>query len=281
MSGPTVRSRRLAQILRDLRKAAGLRQDAVARHLHHTVQWVSRTENAATCRPSVGDVRALLALYGVTGAAEIDRVVRLAVEVKQNGWWHEYDLNATLATLVSLEAEASAKRVWECAFIPGLLQTEAYARAVIAAGLDELAPRRVDELARVRMERQKVLHRPGPLRLSAVIGEQVLHRPAGGRDVMRAQLRHLCEAAEAENVTVRLLPYAAGEHPGMTGAFTILSFPDPADHDIVYCDTPAGAVYAEEPHDIGRAGRAFEMLTAASLPPRESIDLAARYAAQL
>jgi hypothetical protein len=281
VAGTTVRSRRLAGILAAYRKAAGLRQPEVAAYVGRTSVWVSRTETPATCRPSVGDVRALLTLYGVTDPAEIDRVISLAGEVRQPGWWHDYDLSQSHAELVALESEAKGKRVFEIAFIPGLLQTEGYARAVIAAGPDNLDEGRVAKLVRVRMERKKILHRPAPLMLHAIADEAALRRPAGGLAVMRAQLAHLGEAARAPNVTFQVLPFSAGAHPGMAGSFTILEYPHPDDHDVLYTETAAGATYAEDAGRIDRAYRAFAHLAALSLPPGETMDLVARYAADL
>jgi hypothetical protein len=281
MPGSTVRSRRLAQILREKRKAAGISKAEAASLASHSLMWIYRVEKPETCRPHPNDVRRLLQIYGVTDPAETERAAALAAEARRNGWWHEYDLPAATATYVGLEAEAAAKKTWECTFIPGLLQTEDYARAVITSGLDDLDSGKIGELVRARMERQKILHRPGPLALHNVIGEQVLHRVIGGPAVMRAQLLHVAGAAQAENVTVQVLPFAAGAHPGMTGAFTILSYPDPDDHDIVYVDTAVGPVYAEEPPDIGRAHRAFSRLAAAALPPHDSIELIAKAARTL
>jgi hypothetical protein len=281
MPSPTVRSRRLAAILRHYRLRTDLLQRDVARHVNRTVQWVCRVENAATCRPSVGDVRSLLALYQVTDPAEVERVATLAAEVKQNGWWHEYDLSAAHATFVGLEAEASQKRVWEPLLIPGLLQIPDYARAIITAGPDDLPPGRVEELVRVRAERQKLLVRPVPLVLHAITDEAALRRQVGSPALMRAQMAHIAEVAQAPNVTVQVLPFSAGAHQGMTGAFTILGYPDPDDHDIVYCDTPAGPVYTEDDDDIGRAHRAFANLSAASLSAGDSMDLIAKAAVGL
>src|SRR6185312_13800308 len=144
MAGTTVRSRRLAGILKEYRKASGLRQPEVAAYVGRISVGVARTETAATCRPSVGDVRALLVLYGVTSPAEIEQVVDLARQVRETGWWHDYGLSDTHRSFVALESEAAGKRVWSDMFIPGLLQTEGYARAVITAGPDTLDDARVD-----------------------------------------------------------------------------------------------------------------------------------------
>ena len=271
MPVPTVRSRRLAGILRDKRRAAGRTQAEVARHLGRTVRWVSRTETPAECRPSVGDVRALLAFYRVTDPAEVDAIAAIAAEVREPGWWHEYDLPSKLATFVALETEAAAGFVWESSLVPGLLQTEAYARAVISAGPDWLAPDRIDALVSARARRQKILHREEPLHLAAIIDEAVLRRVVGGREVMAEQLARVREAAEAPNVTVRLLLSSAGAHPGQTGPFTILRYGDKDGRDVLYCENPAGGMYYEDEADVQRAHRAFGRLGSMSLSPARSI----------
>lgn len=281
MPSPTVRSRQLAQKLRRYREAAGVTQAHVAHHLNHTIQWISRTENAKTCRPSVGDVRSLLSLYGVTDTLEIAQVVALATEARQPGWWQAFDLSSTHGTFVALEAEAESKLAWEPQLIPGLLQVPGYARVVIASGPDPLLPGRVEELVRVRMERQKVLFREAPLIIEEIIDEAVLRRVIGTPALMKEQLQHLCEQAEAPNVTLRVLPDGVGAHPAVTGPFTILRYPDDDDHDVLYCETPAGMMYAEHPADAARANRIFSHLKTLALSPRETIDLAARYAADL
>ena len=281
MAGTTVRSRRLAGLLKEYRKAAGLRQAAVAAHLGRTNVWVSRTETPATCRPSVGDVRTLLALYGVTDPAETERAVQLAIAAREQGWWHAYDLSEMHASFIALESEAVSKRVWESGFIPGLLQSEGYARAVIAAGPEPLDPERLESLVEARMKRQKILHRERPLMLHAIADEAALARGAGKREVMAAQLAHLAEAAQMPNVTFQVLPFAAGPHPGATGSLTILEYVDTGDPDVLYVETPAGSMYVEEDRDVKRNYRAFAHLIALALSPRGSMDLVAKYAADL
>lgn len=271
MPVPTVRSRRLAGILRDKRRAAGRTQAEVARHLGRTVRWVSRTETAAECRPSVGDVRALLAFYRVTDPAEVDAIAAIAAEVREPGWWHEYDLPSKLATFIALEAEAAAKCVWEPSLIPGLLQTDAYARAVITAGPDWLEENRVDALVRARAQRQKILHREDPVQLSVILDEAVLRRVVGSPAVMAGQLARVCEMAEMPNVTVRVLRAAAGANPGQTGPFTILRYGDKDGRDVLYCENPAGGMYYEDEADVERAHRAFGRLGSLALAPGRSV----------
>lgn len=280
VAGTTVRSRRLARILSDYRKAAGKTQAEAARYVGRTTPWVSRNETAATCRPSVGDVRSLLDFYGVTDPAVVEQVIALAREVKEPGWWHGHNLSSAHEAFVALEAEASAKLAWEPSLIPGLLQVAGYARVVIAAGPDPLAPGRIEELVRVRAERQKILHRVVPLVADDIIAESVLHCVVGTPALMREQLGHLLRMMEEPHVTVRILPSSAGAHGGMTGPFTILQFADEADHDIVYGEAMTGGVYAEEPESLERAHRVFGNLGELALSPEESADLIASVLSQ-
>jgi len=270
----TVRSRRLAAILREKRRAAGLTPTEAARRADLSPATVYRAEEPA-CRPKPNNVKALLQVYGVTDPAEAARIITLAKEAARPGWWHQYDISQHYASFVALEAEAAAKLVWEPSLVPGLLQVPGYARAVIACGPDYLPPADVDKLVRVRAERQKILHREDPLRLTAVLDEAVLRRPAGTPAVMRDQLDYLRQAAGLPNVTVRVLPSGAGAHPAMTGPFAILRYPDPADHDVLYTESLAGPLYAEEPRDLERAHRAFCALSSLALSPRDSLGIIA------
>jgi hypothetical protein len=280
MAGTTVRSRRLAGILKDYRLASGLKLAAAAAYVGKTSAWLSKSEKPATCRISVGDVRCLLTLYGVTDEAEVERVIALAAQVKEPGWWHGYDLPESYAAFVALESEAEQESAWEPQLVPGLLQTADYARVVIAMGKGDVSPARLEQLVRVRAERAKVLHRPGPLSLHAVFGENVLRRGAGGAAVMVPQLRHLEDMMRA-GVLLQVLPFAAGAHPGMDGAFTVLRYPDPADPDVLYAETPAGALYVEDDSAVRKSQRAFADLSALALSPRDTMDMVARYAAGL
>lgn len=277
---PTVRSRRLAARLRELRDASGLSATVAGEKAYLSYNWVYRAEKP-NCRPEPNNVAAILKVYGVTDEAEVRQLVELAKEASRPGWWDRYRLSADHATLVAFEAEAAAKKVWTPSLIPGLLQTPDYARAVIAAGPDDLKPRRITELVTMRGKRQAALRRDGPLQLAVIVDEAVLRRIVGGRDVMRAQLGHLFEMAHLPNVTVRVLPDGSGEHPGMAGPFTILRFPDPSDADVLFVESLAGNVYAEKAEDVERAHRVFARLETLSLDPGGSMDLVARFAADL
>lgn len=278
---PTVRSRRLASILREKRDASGLSVTVAAEKAYLAPSWVYRAEKA-NCRPEPNNVAAILRVYGVTDEDEIRYIADMAREASRPGWWDSYALTSDHAEFVAAEAEAAVKMVWEPCLVPGLLQLPAYARVVIASGPDVLTPGRVEELVRLRMERQRVLTREEPLRLTAVIEEAVLRRMVGTAALMREQLWHLAEIAHEGPAVIRILPDATGAHPAMRGPFTILRYADPAtDHDVMYCETLAGALYAETDEVAERGRRAFAHLETLALPVRESMDLVATYAAGL
>lgn len=270
-----MRSRKLARELAACRKKAGLGQDAIAAHLHHNKIWVSHMETPAWCRPKVGDVRSWLARCGITDPAEVERIVRLAIEVRQPGWWQEYDLSVQHATFVALEAEAAAELVWEPYLIPGLLQLTAYARVIIAAD-GALPPGDVESLVRVREGRQKALVReaePGPLVLHAVIDETVLLRRLVPPALMRDQLGYILAAMREPNVTVQVLPLDAPARRAMTGPYVILRYAEEDEHDVTYCEAPVGARYAEDPASLERMHGAFAEAARLALPPAESAGL--------
>lgn len=272
----TIRSRRLAAILREERLAAGLSVAGIAALADLDPASVYRAEKPG-CRLSPNNVKSLLQACG-TDEEKIRHAVGLAKEAGQRGWWEDYRLSSDHATFVAMESEASAKAAWEPSIIPGLLQTAAYARTVISAGPDYLEPARVERLVRVREQRQKALLREDPLRLTTVIGEAALHCAVGTPALMRDQLAHLSGLARHPNVTVRVLRCGAGAHPGMTGPFAILRYPDSADPGVLYVESLAGALWVDKPAEVERAHRAFDRLAALSLSPDASIGLIAEVA---
>jgi hypothetical protein len=157
--------------------------------------------------------------------------------------------------------------------VPGLLQTEDYARAVIAQGLSEPPEKEVARRVELRLRRQRILTAPNPTRLWAVIDEAALWRPIGGSDVSRAQLRALLDAARLQHITVQVMPFRVGGHAGEAGAFTILRFPEPELHDIAYLEQLTGAMYLERDDDMDHYGAAMERLCVQSASPEESMDL--------
>jgi hypothetical protein len=184
-------------------------------------------------------------------------------------------LPAVYSDYIGFESEARAISNYESLFVPGLLQTEDYARAVIRGTLPHATDDQVEIRVRARMERQGLLTREDALRFWAIMDEAAVRRVVDGRPVMRAQLAKLQEMAQLPHVTIQVIPYEAGAHPGMTGSFVVLEFPDPADRSLVYLDSMAGDLFLEDDLEIRRYILMFEHLRAAALRPDEAAALLA------
>ncbi|WP_369269641.1 helix-turn-helix domain-containing protein [Streptomyces sp. R11] len=282
--GPAVRRRKLGAELRALRTGAGLTSGEAARLVGWHQSKVSRIETGASgVKPA--DVRLLLDVYGVQDAQLRQLLLVLAGSHEGGGrdhWWHAYRgvLPPTYRDFISLESQASAMRTLETSVVPGLLQTPEYARAVTRAavgGLDD-ADERLDALVAVRLARQDVLRAEPPLELSAVLDEAVLHREIGGPEVMEQQLRRLMEAARLPQVRLQVLPFAAGEHIGITGPFVIFSFSRTSDLDVVVLDHLTSSLYLERKEDLQAYTEAFNALRIHALSPEESMDYIAALA---
>jgi transcriptional regulator with XRE-family HTH domain len=270
---PTLRGRRLAADLMRHREASGLSREEVARQLEWSTSTIFRIETGRS-RPQPGNVRALLDLYGVTGPAR-DGLIQLARDARQPGWWHSFRdvLPNPYEVYIGLEAGASSIRNFEPVVIPGLIQTEDYARAMFRNGPRELDRDEVERRVEVRMARQQILVRADRPRLWCVIDEAAIRRVVGGAEVMRGQLRHLADCAEQGKTTIQVVPFDAGAHAGTTGPFVILEFLEPTDPAVVYVETLAGDIYLEERTDVDRYTLAFDRLLAAALHPDDSVRL--------
>ncbi len=255
----------------------------VTEHLLCSPSKVSRIETGqrgATLR----DVRDLCDLYGVADQTERDRLMRLAREGKEQGWWQSYDLPDAAPTYIGLEAEAVRIKDYDSAIIPGLLQSADYHRALYDDPLPEptergLTPELVDGRIEARLRRQQLLTRqtPPPLEFWAILDEAALHRLIGGPAVMRAQLNLVVEAMQLPNVTVQVIPYSAGPHPALDSTFNILEFAGPLS-DIVYSEGLAGFIFMQGAADVQRYRRVFERLVEKALTPERSADLMVRVA---
>jgi transcriptional regulator with XRE-family HTH domain len=267
---PTLRGRRLAVELMRRREVTGLSREEAARQLEWSTSTIFRIETGRS-RPQPGNVRALLDLYGVTGP-ERGGLIQLARDARQPGWWHSFRdvLPNPYEVYIGLEAGASSIRNFEPLVVPGLLQTEGYAREMSRNGAYELDREEVESRVEVRMARQEILSRDDRPRLWAVIDEAVIRRLVGGPSVMRDQLRHLADCAEQGKTTLQVVPYRAGAHAGTAGPFVILDYPDPSDPAVVYVETLAGDIYLEERTDVNRYTIAFDRLVAAALHPDDS-----------
>lgn len=274
--GPTVRRRRLAIELRRLRTASGLSLDDAGAHIERTAATISRIENA-----QVGirarEVGALLDLYGVVGDDPMrETLLTLAREARQKGWWHAFGdvLPAWFQVYVGLESAASSIWVYQVQLVPGLLQTEEYARAVLGSDNRFATSAEVDRHVALRMARQSILTGDNPTKLWTVIDEGVLRRPVGWSGVMRAQLERLAEEAARPNITLQVLPLSSGADTEAPGSFSLLRFPeDPSDPPIVYLEHLGGSLYLDKVEDADRYGVAVGHLQAAALSPRDSAEL--------
>jgi transcriptional regulator with XRE-family HTH domain len=273
-TSPTLRRRELSARLKELREKAGVSVADAADALGCSVDKIHWIERAEWNRPRWRDVRDLLDRYGVTKERVRDYLIQLAKDSGQQDWWHPYKamLSETYTTYIAFEGEAEQLLTFELAVIPGLLQTEDYARAHGREGPAEIDSDEIEERVKVRAERQRVLTRQNPVRLFAVIDEAALRRSVGTPDEMRAQLQHLIDMAAHPKVTIQVLPFAAGPHPGTGGRFTILTFPGATTPDAVYIETIAGELLIES-GDVDLYQSVFRRLNAKALSPEDTIAM--------
>ncbi|MEV6980854.1 helix-turn-helix transcriptional regulator [Sphaerisporangium sp. NPDC051017] len=266
---PTVRRRRLASDLRRMREKAELTMEQVAERLGWSITKVSRIETSKV-GVTVKDVGLLLDLFELTPSRRAE-ILTLARDAQKKGWWEGYgDLPTEYATYIGLEAATTSIRSFAPEIVPGLLQTEDYARAVIRAALITSPPGEIERRVEVRVARQARLSQQDPLRLWSVLDEATLRRLVGGPDVMRAQLRHLADLTETPNITLQVLPFAVGAHAATSGAFSIFEFPEQADADVVFLENLTGSLYVEKETDVYRYTLAFDHLRAKARDPDES-----------
>ncbi|GAA5176851.1 helix-turn-helix transcriptional regulator [Rugosimonospora acidiphila] len=275
---PTVRRRRLGLELRRLRETAGLTIEVVADRLECSSSKISRIETGHT-GVTPRDVRDMLEVYGIDGVTAED-LVQVARDARQKGWWHLYGTVLTGA-YVGLEAAASSIHSYEVQVIPGLLQTQNYARVMIRTGRPEMSDSDVDRRVHVRMARQSLLVQDDPLDLWVVLDETMFHRLVGGSTVMREQFDHVVDSAAQPNVTVQVLPFSSGAHVAMEGSFTILGYDEQADPDVVFAENAAGGLFLEKDEELQRYQYIFDHLRASAMPPDESIAYIAARAKEL
>jgi transcriptional regulator with XRE-family HTH domain len=267
---PTIRRRRLGAELRRRRESAGVTIESVADRMECSASKISRIETGHTSA-TPRDVRDMLGIYGVAGD-ECEELVQIAREARQKGWWHPYSTVLTGA-YVGLEAAAQSIRAYEQQVVPGLLQTEDYARAMIRAARPDITAGEVERRVSVRMARQSLLTQDDSIDLWVVLDEAVVSRPVGGDTVMRAQLQRLAEAADLPNVTIQVLSFEAGAHAGMDGTFAILDFPEPGDPDVVFAENATGGLFLEKNDELRKYIFIFDHIRAAALRPEESVAL--------
>ena len=273
--GPTVLRLIVGAQLRRLREASGISRESAAYIIRGSEAKMSRIE-AGRVGFRRRDVADLLTMYGVTDEAARDVVLRLAVQANEPGWWHRYNdaMPEWFSTFVGLEQAAAIIRCYEAQYAPGLLQTEAYANAVIELGQTA----RVDEVTRrveLRMHRQQLLSMPHPPDYWAVIDEAVLRRNLGGRKVMRDQLDHIVEASKRPNITVQVVPFERSDAAAVGGPFTLLRFTEPDLPDIVYLEQINSALYLNRSDDVEIYLKIVDRLAAGAMTPRRSTEMIA------
>jgi transcriptional regulator with XRE-family HTH domain len=280
-SSPTVNRRRLATDLRKFREAAGLTIDAVADKLEWSSAKISRIENS---RVSVlpRDVKHLLRVYGLTEAHDDwEPMLALSRASRQRGWWHEYAeaVPEFFEVYVGLESDAVSISAYHAEFVPGLAQTEDYASALIRAKLADVSD--LERIVKVRMERQKILTSDDGPSVWYVLNEAVVRRVVGGRAVMKRQLERLLAVADLPRVQLQIVPFDAGAHAAMDGSFSLLTFPEPRDPQVVYIEHLTGALYLEKTVDTERYRLAIDHLRASALSMDASRALIAGIAERL
>ncbi|MFF1452888.1 helix-turn-helix domain-containing protein [Streptomyces sp. NPDC058274] len=264
----------LGSHLRRLREARGITREAAGYSIRASESKISRMELGRVSFKT-RDVEDLLTLYGITDEVERTSLVSLAKEANVAGWWHSYSdvLPSWFPTYVGLEGAAHVIRSYEVQFVHGLLQTEAYAHAVVARGMKGASPADIDRRVALRLERQKHLAAESAPEFHCVLDEAALRRPYGDREVMRGQLQHLIEISERPNVRLQVMPFSFGGHSGESGSFTILSFPESDLSDVVYLEQLTSALYLDKREDVTQYESALKELQQDSPGPDESRDL--------
>jgi len=272
---PTLRLWQLAESLRGHRERNELTiEQATGRLKPRSPRWsrskLQRIETRSYA-PLPAEVEHLAAVYEVP-ADETASLIQMSREARQKGWWQSSALPKHFQTMVGLEQAASTVRQFELALVPGLLQTSDYARALMTT-IEPTTPIEVlENRVAARMIRQHALTSADPLTLEVILSEAVLRHPVGGKRVMRGQLERLVELTGQPNIAIQVVPFAVGPHPGLEGAFTLVTLPGLA-HDVVYVEGPAGSVYLEERDHVRRSVMRFAVLSSLALSPAESANL--------
>ena len=272
-SGPTVLRILLGSQLRMLREVKGITREEAGYAIRASGSKISRMELGRVSFKE-RDVTDLLKLYGVD-EDETATLVALAIQANSPGWWHKYGdvLPDWFQVYVGLEEAAALIRLYEVQFVPGLLQTADYARAVVRLGQPAAAPEEIARRISLRMGRQELLTKPGGPRLWAIVDEAALRRPIGGKEVMRAQLEQLILATEEPQVTLQVMPFRSGGHAAEAGAFTIMRFPEPDLPDVVYLEQLTSALYLDKRDDVEKYTEVMERLSVESESPERSVDI--------
>ncbi|GLY05130.1 MULTISPECIES: helix-turn-helix transcriptional regulator [Actinoplanes] len=272
--GPTVLRILLGSQLRKLRESRGITREAAGYEIRASGSKISRMELGRVSFKE-RDVSDLLTMYGVADSAERDALIALARQANNPGWWQHFGdvLPNWFQAYLGLEAASSLIRTYEIQFVPGLLQTPEYARAVIMLGHAGASSDEINRRVDVRRQRQQILTRAGGPQLWAVIDEAVLRRPIGGVEVMRAQIEALIEAAKLPSVRLQIIPFQAGGHAAAGGPFAILRFPEPELPDVVYVEQLTSAIYLDKREDVDHYAMAMERVCIDAEPPNHTTEI--------
>ncbi|MER6540573.1 helix-turn-helix transcriptional regulator [Streptomyces sp900105755] len=277
-AAPTVGQVVLGKRLQELREAAGLGRDEAARVLRVAQATVRRMEMAEVAL-KIPYIQVLLDTYGVA-EEEQAAFIRLAEEANQPGWWQRFHdvLPDWFSLYVSLEGAARVVRSYDPHFLPGLLQTEAYARAVMESGtIGHSDPTAVERHVALRMTRQRLLEQDDPPHLWVIMDETVLRRPAGDAEVMREQVDKLLAYVERDRITLQLAEFASGPHPGTYAPFTLFRFAEPELPDMVFTEYLTGALYLDSRDEVGAHLEVLDHMTARAASAQRTEELLREY----
>lgn len=272
-SSPMMLRRRLRTELRIARLKTGLTQEQVARAMVWSLSKMIRIETART-GISVNDLKALLSLYGITDKNQVAELIDLAQAAKRAPWWRRYSEVAPTGflELIDYESAASAVSQFETMLVPGILQIEEYASAVLNTFNEgKSTAERLAALVDLSTRRRDLLASGNAPKFSFVLDESVIHRLVGSPSITSRQFSSLLASAELPNVTIRITPFMAGLNPGMKEPFELIQFDDTPDESILFLDSPRGYISSDDPEETQNYMKAFGGITAASLTPSESV----------
>jgi transcriptional regulator with XRE-family HTH domain len=282
-ASPLLQRRRLRSELRAARLNKDLTQEQVAKAMEWSLSKMNRIEKAKT-GISTNDLKVLLPLYGITDKKRTDELLDLARAARRPGWWRKYSdvASATVLELIDYESAASAIHQFETMVVPGILQTEEYASAILQEFYSgNMSDENVRKLVQLRTTRRDLLVGADAPEFSFVLDESAVHRVVGNPAVTSKQLRHLASSAELPNVTIRIVAFTAGLHPGMGGAFEVVEFDDTDDENIVYFEDQRGEFINDDPGEASRYLKAFQLIEDKSLTPADSAAFLRKAAAEM
>lgn len=282
-ASPLMQRRRLRNELRTARLNKELTQEQVARAMEWSLSKMNRIEKAKT-GISTNDLKALLPLYGITDSERTEELIALARASRQIPWWRSYGDAAptTLLELIDYESAASAICQFEPAVVPGILQTEEYALAALRLSYGEGSPaEHVPALVDLRTRRRDLLSSEGAPKFSFLLDESVIRRLAGNPAIMSRQLMHLVDLADLPNVTIRVVPFTAGLHPGVRGPFKVIEFDDEPDENVAFLEGPRGDYISDDPEETKSYLETFNRIAQKALGPSETVGLLRKTAGEM